>query len=185
MRQGAQKSKGNAFENKIAKELSLWLTDNLREDVLIRSQNSGGRATMLSYSGRNFVTQAGDITAVDTEGFSLMDVFIIECKHHKDLFLEALIFKSRKDGISAHWEKLLKECATYSRLPFYIARQNGKPVLAALDSKGVSFFEVEKHLTASIYSIDLHLIHLDDFFKHGSKKNLPGIVKAQPVIRKR
>lgn len=186
MKQGAQKSKGNAFENKIAKELSLWLTGGKREDVLIRSQNSGGRATVLAYSGRNFVSQAGDITAVDSEGFSLMDAFIIECKHHQNLYLEALIFKSRKDGVIAHWDKLLSECLTYSKMPFYVARQNGKPILAAFNSEGVEFFEIQRFLTASIFHLDLHLIQFDEFLKRGNKKRLPGITGTQqPIIKRR
>lgn len=182
MKQGSQKSKGNAFENKVAKDLSSWLTDGSREDVLIRSQNSGGRATVLNYAGKNFVSQAGDITAVDQEGFTLMDTFIIECKHHKNLYLDSLLFNSRKDGIIAHWKKLLKECETFSRSPMYIARQNGKPILVAFDSFGVNFFNLKQHLTASFHQIDLYIVHFDTFINYSDKSNLTsGITDVNQV----
>jgi len=182
MKQGRQKTKGNAFENKVAKDLSSWLTDGSREDVLIRSQNSGGRATVLNYSGKNFVSQAGDITAVDQEGFSLMDTFIIECKHHKNLYLDSLVFNSRKDGIIAHWKKLLDECSTFSRNPMYIARQNGKPILVAFNSFGTSFFNLNNYLTASFHQIDLHIVQFDSFIKYSDKSNLAsGITDVNKV----
>lgn len=188
MRAGGSKQKGNSFENKTAKELSQWLTFGKREDVLIRSQNSGGRATMLSYSGRNFMSQAGDICAVEQEGLPLTEVFIIECKHYSDLAVDGLIFRSRKDGITAHWNKLLKECETYKKLPLYIARQNNRPTLVGMSQKGIDLFDLESYVECDIRHMGLKILSFQSFLKHSKLGNLPGIViqaKKQLIIKKR
>jgi len=188
MRSGGAKQKGNNFENKTAKDLSLWLTRGKREDVLIRSQNSGGRATMLSYSGRNFMSQAGDICAVEQAGLPLTEVFVIECKHYSDLGVDGLIFRTRKDGITAHWAKLLKECETYKKLPFYIARQNNRPTLVGLNQSGISLFNLESYVEIDVCHMGLKILSFQNFLKHSKISNLPGIteqVKKPLVFKKR
>ncbi len=183
MKAGTSKQKGNQFENKIAKDLSLWLTNGKREDVLIRSQNSGGRATMLSYSGRNFMSQAGDISAVESDGLFLTEKFILECKHYADLLLPSLFFRTAKGGVLEHWNKLLKECNTYNKLPLYIARQNGKPILIGMDQRGVELLKLHNHIEIHIRYMDLHLMPLKTFLEVASPSTLkpPIIIKPRTV----
>lgn len=74
------KSKGNAFEREIAKQLSVWWTAGERNDVFWRSQNSGARATQRSNQNQTTAGQYGDICAADPIGKSLTDLMIIEIK---------------------------------------------------------------------------------------------------------
>ena len=185
MRAGGAKNKGNNFENAISKQLSLWITEGKREDVLIRSQNSGGRATMLSYSGRNFMSQAGDIAPASIEGTKFTDLYIVECKHYADLVLESLFFKTNKSGITEHWEKLLKECETYNKLPLYIAKQNRRPTLVCTNSKGLEVLKLENYSDIYISSIDLHCLHLTTFLKYASIENVSVNTKKQMVFKPR
>ena len=184
MRNGGAKAKGNAFENNISKQLSLWLTKGVREDVLIRSQNSGGRATVIATGGRDFRSQAGDIAPSSIEGTKLTELYIIEVKHYADLVIESLFFKTNKSGITEHWAKLLKECETYKKLPLYIARQNRKPILVCTNTKSLEVLKLQNHSDIYISSLDLHCLHLSVFLGNASIENVT-IEKEYPMIKPR
>jgi hypothetical protein len=183
MRSGGSKQKGNQMENLIARKLSLWITNGKREDVLIRSQNSGGRATVLSYTGKNFVSQAGDIVSAAFEGNKFTNMFYIEVKHYQNLNLESLIFRTSKSGIIEHWNKLLKECEFYNKLPLYIARQNNKPILVGLSKNGIDIFELHHDVEIHILYLDLYLLPLTTFLSKANVKK----VQNQPeyIFKKR
>jgi hypothetical protein len=46
-------AKGSSFEREIAKLLSLWWSEGMRDDVFYRSHASGGRFTMRRKSGKD------------------------------------------------------------------------------------------------------------------------------------
>lgn len=174
---GRSKSKGNAFENKVAKMLSLWLTNNARQDVLERSPASGGKATAHSKAGRNFQTIAGDIIAVAEEGMVLTNSFVVELKHQNadNLSIDNLIFQTAQNGIVAYWEKLLKECQQYNKFPMLIFRQNSRPVLIALCPYGVHMLECGKWVHAIIRrpQRSMSILYFDKFLAKVSSKKLP------------
>jgi hypothetical protein len=72
--------KGQNFEREICTRLSRWWTDGRRDDVFWRSAGSGARATTRSKRGRQTANQHGDVTAVDSIGAPLIDLFTIEIK---------------------------------------------------------------------------------------------------------
>jgi hypothetical protein len=80
LKRGSSNRKGHKFENKIAKKLSQWWTNGKRDDVFLRSDSSGARATQRSKKGKKTFGQYGDIQAADPIGQSLMDLCVIECK---------------------------------------------------------------------------------------------------------
>jgi hypothetical protein len=73
-------AKGADFERELCKKLSLWWTDDERDDVFWRTAGSGGRATMRGRKGASTYGQDGDIQAVDPVGKPLMDLVTIELK---------------------------------------------------------------------------------------------------------
>lgn len=77
------KNKGNTFERLICKELSLWWTDQERDDVFWRSASSGGRATQRFARGKTTAGACGDICAVDPIGEPLLKLVTIELKRGK------------------------------------------------------------------------------------------------------
>ena len=76
----AKKGKGSAYEREICKLLSLWWTDNEREDVYWRSSGSGARAKVRSKSGKSTFGQYGDVSCIDPIGQPLIDNVVIEIK---------------------------------------------------------------------------------------------------------
>jgi hypothetical protein len=129
MRQGGGKAKGGSFERVVCKQLSLWLSQGARDDLLWRSAMSGGRATIQLRAGKVNLTQGGDVSAVGQGGFAFCEQTFIECKAYTDLqFGRSLVVGT---GILARfWETAVKEAAKYGKRPLLIAKQNLYPVLA-------------------------------------------------------
>lgn len=73
-------AKGSSFERETAKKISLWWSGDVRDDLLWRSSMSGGRATVRAKSGKTTANSCGDLTALDAEGQSLLDLTAFELK---------------------------------------------------------------------------------------------------------
>lgn len=118
--------KGIAFERKLCKLLSLWVSHGKDPDLLWRSAASGGRATLEARKGRN-IRAAGDIAAVGPDGHKLTDRFFIECKFHADLNFDTFLLHEGK--LWAMWDKTVDQALEHKRTPMLIAKQNRFPEL--------------------------------------------------------
>ncbi len=164
MRAGGAKAKGNQMENRIAKELSSWLTQGEREDVLERSPASGAKFTMHGKRGRDFGNIAGDLIAVSAQGQVLIDKFVIEIKHRDEtgINISNLIYQTANDGLVGFWRKLLKECEQTSKLPMLIFRQNNRPIMIMLCQQGAELFNY-KRVAHCVFRLDAQLIYMSTF----------------------
>lgn len=97
-------NKGSPFERLICKELSLWWTSNLRDDVFWRSSNSGGRAKGRGRKGKKTFGSHGDIAAVDPIGSSLIDFLTIEVKRGYSKFTIADLLDRSERSAQQQWE---------------------------------------------------------------------------------
>lgn len=90
--------KGSKFEREIATTLSLWWTNNERDDIFWRTQGSGARATTRSKQKKTTKYQYGDITFTDPIGKPLIDLFLVEIKrgYTKELLLLDLLDRGKK-----------------------------------------------------------------------------------------
>jgi hypothetical protein len=146
------KAKGSAYERRVCKRLSLWVSGMKRTDVFWRSASSGGRFTQLhrpkmaprTKSGRRRETlrglnddaHAGDITLTHESGAAFIRSFVVECKHMKESGLRMLnLLFGRKSGVGVIWAKLLTECMG-GRMPFLAIRQNCQPEIVVLSQEG-------------------------------------------------
>ena len=138
MRSGGSSQKGSAFERKVCRQLSHWLSNGKRDDLFWRSAMSGGRATLGLKKGIVRVTQAGDVTAIDGRGLGaqFLKRFVVECKHVKNLELANLVAK-QTGAFVKHWLKHEREAQAHQRAPFLVARQNRFPTLLFLQKKSV------------------------------------------------
>ena len=74
------KAKGGAYERSVAKRLSLWYTNNKRDDVFYRSASSGGRSTQRFKKGKQTVNAAGDLSYTDSIGEPFLKCVAVELK---------------------------------------------------------------------------------------------------------
>lgn len=122
------KAKGSAFERLICKELSLFVSCGEREDLYWRSAMSGGRATVRAGKGKETASQAGDVSAIDGEGFWLIEDHVIELKHYRNIQLARSIL-TNTGILYSFWRKLQKEATKINKSPCLIFRQNYFPIL--------------------------------------------------------
>jgi len=108
------KQKGNEFERKVCKKLSLWISNGERDDIFWRSAGSGSRATV-----SKTVRGTGDIVAIDPLGFPLIDRFVIECKNHRKL---------DRAKIYSFYIKLLDQCINIDLYPLLIFKESYKEI---------------------------------------------------------
>lgn len=74
-------AKGGSFELEVAKKLSLWLTNNKRDDLVCRTDTSGGRATVRTKNKKETNKYLyGDLKHSDDLAKPLFDKWSIECK---------------------------------------------------------------------------------------------------------
>lgn len=182
MRAGGGREKGAEFEKLICKKLSLWVTDHTRTDVFWRAPGSGSRATRL---GVDASKHAGDIVATGADACAFLDRFYVECKHYKELLLDAFVF-----GDVGHrqilWDKPCAEAAEHGRLPFVIAKQNRKPELVLLSLEGLTLLQAPPcgsaiDVRAIFPELGVYIVHLVDILC-----NVPyGVLRAKAPMVKR
>ncbi len=132
--------KGSKFERDICKQLSLWWTDQERNDVFWRTSQSGGRATFRSKSGRGTKNQYGDIQATDSIGQPLIDLCTIEIKKgygNKSYFdlLDKLPNETKQPYVKfiMQAEQQQKEAGTFAWI--LITKRDRKETLIAMPVK--------------------------------------------------
>ena len=156
---GGGKQKGSSFERELCRELSLWVSDGKRDDLLWRSAISGGRATVRAKKGKITAHQAGDICAVHELGHKLTNHFFIECKAYKDLKAATLVFHS-SGTIVNFWNICREQAATNDKAPMLVLRQNRFPTLIGLDMVGIDLLRQRRAILCSFPMLDLHLLPL-------------------------
>lgn len=122
------KQKGSAFERKVCKLLSLWVSGGEREDLFWRSAMSGGRATVGRRKGKDHTRHAGDISATSPEGHALTDVWYVECKAYRNLQISSGMIKG-VGKLYQFWETAVAEAEHYKKQPMLIVKQNQVPVI--------------------------------------------------------
>lgn len=126
------KAKGNKFERMISKKLSLYLTNNKKDDTIWRSISSGAFATNKQKKGIKSLHNVGDLSSTSDESKLFIDIFNIECKSYKSVDLMKLF--DEKCIILDWYKKLYKDCEfnselNYTKLPFIIFKQNHKHII--------------------------------------------------------
>lgn len=139
-RPGRGKAKGSAFERKICKELSLWVSHGKREDLFWRSAMSGGRTTVGARKGKDFKKHAGDISATHVDGHKLTDEFFVECKFVKDLGLHRF-FLGLSCPLQSFYRIAKEQASVHDLEPMVIAQQNFSQVIVVLPRKLVAEYD--------------------------------------------
>jgi hypothetical protein len=185
------KSKGGNFEREIAVKLSLWFTENKRDDIFYRSQSSGARATQRSKSKKTTEGQYGDIAATCKEGDSLIKKWSIECKTGyqsksklKDGtkkvtnwdILDLLDSKSQEPMFAQMWNQCVIDAEISQREPILIFRRERKLPLITITGayylRLINWFNIPDFMKIHFDLSNLYypyskvaIIKLDDFLK--------------------
>lgn len=176
---GYGKLKGNKFQWKISKLLSLWWTNNERDDVFIPTGSSGARATNRFKQGKKTLNQDADITSVDSDGFQFIKKFSIECKFYKKFSLNHLIYKNN-DDLSKWWLQASGDAERDNKHPLLILRQNNFPEIIIFEYllytshfyDYLGKIDKKKHLEGQINNTPIIIMLLTDFFDYADPKIL-------------
>jgi hypothetical protein len=145
MRPGGGSVKGGDFERRICKELSLWMSDGREKNVFWRTAGSGSRATGASKKGEQNRTQAGDVSAVHPAGAWLIDHFVLELKHVKNLQLFQSV-TTQNGELYKFWDKLGRQARAQDKEPLLIACQNRMKILFITSSHGAALLDCGRHV---------------------------------------
>jgi len=115
------KSIGNNYEREIAKKLSLWITENDRDDVLWRENSSGARATTRKKQGKDSI-QDGDFVATVLEYEWFTKTFYVDSKCYKEFNPIIINEKNIKsNSIFNQWVKVCNDCPD-NKVPVMICK---------------------------------------------------------------
>ena len=157
MKPGGGKQKGSQFERDICKDLSLWISNDKRDDLFWRSAMSGGRATIGYKSGIKRKAQTGDISSITKLGNKLTRKFIIECKSYEDLEIPQTLLKG-KGKLHEFWTKVWNEADNYQKVPILIAKQNYFPIIVCIvegyisEAETLLFTVCEENMDVMLFS---------------------------------
>lgn len=127
-------AKGGSYELEISKKLSLWFTNGERDDLVCRTDTSGGRATVRTKQKK--ITNKylyGDLKHSDDKCLPMFDKWSIECKTGYKVgantrwdLLDLIDSQQKEPMIVAFWNQCLMDAALSNREPILIFRRNGR-----------------------------------------------------------
>ena len=171
MKKGNGKSKGNNFERNISRKLSLWLTNNESDNMVWRTDTSGGRSTIKMKQNKMddvIRDNIGDLKKVCERGkYEFIDMFFdkflveLKCGYGNtfDFYppfnkgLIHILYKSKKEAFDAN------KCL------FLVVKADRKKILVISDFQFCIESKLEIHIDIDFYYIYL----LDELIEHNLK----------------
>lgn len=166
MRTGGGKSKGDAFERKIARDIGIWFCGD--KDAFWRTSGSGARAH------RDDI-HPGDIGPV--KNIPSRFPFCIECRNREAWSLDQLM--KAPQPILLRWMVENAEVAGEDYLSLIIAKKNFYPPLAIFCNWYEEYQDFQHRPFLSLYcgaasKPSIYILKLDDFFVHFTKEIVYG-----------
>lgn len=125
------KNKGGEYERKVAKILSKWWTNGERDDVIWRSQNSGGRATNRYQKGKSTANAQGDLAYSDEIAKPLFDIVTIEVKRgYPQTNPLDIIDANNHNELETFWKQVTRDSVIIGTNPILILKRDRRdPVI--------------------------------------------------------
>jgi len=172
--------KGTKFERSFCKLLSLWITEQGRDDLFWRSTTSGARATVRAKQGKKTKDSHGDIMSMSKFSEPFTRLYHWELKRgYSGMDVLAIIdLKSKKPNTLLGWvEKALVSIAFTGQRDFFIVfkRDRKDPCICMMERTYDKLYR--KNLSLKwIYKIIIQTDHipiiimkLEDFWKWDPK----------------
>lgn len=191
---GNPKSKGSGFERDMCEAFSLWWSQGARDDIFIRSSNSGGRFTNRAKRGKTTHSQGGDFTYNDSTGRPFVELFSGEFKtgygtkrKSKKTTMTTIVgwccldlidTSQAETVLEKFWKQCAEDASKTERSPMLVFRRNLRAPCVALRSIAFKSLEVDMgHCTSTKIVIVkekmlITIIGLKDFFKWLDPKKL-------------
>lgn len=132
----ASKAKGNAFELWTCRELSAWISKGTHLKLFNRNCISGGSFTRAKNKSHEELGLPGDIAAAHPMAFDLLSLFCIECKHHKNLRIDAFLGDTKGTTFLARViDKVANEAQAIGVNWMVIAKQNNQEAWLMMDAR--------------------------------------------------
>lgn len=160
------KAKGSEFERLISKKLSLWWSNNQRDDLFWRTQSSGARFTIRERKGTDTYNQSGDICSTHPDSKDFSEKIYIECKCYKNIGIWSFFIK--KGMLFDWWKKAYENAQREGKYTFLIVKENNRPTLLFSDIS-LSYF-CDTICQFYIYRKDVNVCLFDLFIKTASVK---------------
>lgn len=174
-------AKGGNFELKIAKILSLWFSKDERDDLICKTDSSGGRATVRTQKNKKTnIYMFGDLKHSDESAAPIFDTWSIECKTGYRLrktkkgivkwdILDLIDSTQKEPTFEIMWGQCKKDAVISNREPILIFGRDLRTPCIAMRyhyfneiSEKVDLNSV-KHIDVSFDENDISIFGLKDF----------------------
>lgn len=181
------KGKGGGFEREMCRRISLWVTNNIRDDIFWRTPGSGAMATTRMKSKKKTAGAVGDMAAKDLFGKPYTDNTIWEFKRgyggvgrkrpssDNVEFLNVLDNprKQKTEPIFKQWWiKLSNEKIAFDkRFAFIIFKRDRKDPLISMEHETYEYITAKNNLCdrniffLSFDGLNIIALRLDDFLE--------------------
>lgn len=181
--------KGQIFERKLCKELSIWWSKGIRDDIFWRTAGSGARATQRAKKGQETFLNYGDVTATHPIAKILIDKFVISLKRGYTgkkntknlncLSLLDLIDKPEKlktkPVLVQWWEELQQDIkiSKANKQGLIVCRRDRRQSIIIMSRETFKHIEAKKPCIYPLYNsgcwlqahgLNLQIMKLDNFF---------------------
>ena len=190
--------KGSNFEREICKLLSLWWTNNKREDVFWRTSGSGARATTRSKTKQTTFGQYGDIQATEPIGQPLIDLCTITLKrgYSKSTFADLVEESTTHNAKHCMYAKFIKQARhDHNRAGSFtwmliVKRDRRKPIVIipyklfySLQSRGTLLGDVGTYAVLNIGRLKkrkrIFVYSLEDFLQRVNPKKIKSLCRER------
>ena len=189
------KGKGPRFERELSRDLSLWISDGKRDDIIWRTAGSGARATIRRKTGRTTANSCGDLKAEHSMALPLFEYCTIEAKNgYKDYSIQDLLDKPCTKKLRTV-EEFYKQAVTDScsaGVPFalLIMKKDRRLPIIAIPTEIYDQFEYDlecayAHFSGNKNIAPLTFMALEDFFKEITFKQFINYCKKAVSVRKK
>lgn len=185
--------KGGVFEREMCGILSLWWSNNRRDDLFWRTGGSGARARVRHQKGKRTHGQHSDMCATDPKGEPLIRALTIEMKRGYNKFTPFDVMDKPRKGVQQEFEKWVEQVhtahlAAESVSWLIIHRRDKRQALVYFPPELYEFleqcFEVDPVPRAEIFYRDAHgrnkmaiCMRLTDFLERVTRSDIKALVE--------